>query len=180
MTPNRFCVLPLRILPLVALLVACTSVRTGTQVSADVVGEIERGVTTQADVQRSFGDPTSIQIRSDRTSVWRYSYEEVRAQDTGTLTRLLCTVGVLVRIPACLFNAVSYRNAKTTRDELTVRFDEDRLVTSYTYLHEEIPASGVYDPVVTGPGTPGRPGRSPSRTRGPITIPVAVQSQDGA
>ncbi len=155
--------------------VACTSLKTGRQVSPDTVGELERGVTTQAEVQRAFGTPTFRKVGSEGNSVWRYSYEEVRVKDTGTLTRVLCTFGVLIQVPACIFNGVSYRNGVTTRDELTITFDEELVVASYTYAHEEIPVSGTYDPVLSGPSrNPGPATTLPGGgLPGPRGIPVA-------
>jgi len=148
--------------------------RVGKEVSPDNVGGLERGVTTQADVQRDFGEPTLRSVSSDGTATWRYSYEEVNVKDTGTLTRILCTVGVVVRVPACVFNPVSYRSGVTIRDELTIVFDEDLVVSSYTYVHEEIPVSGTYDPVVAEPSSrPNTPQAPPMRGGGPMTIPIS-------
>jgi len=153
-----------------AVLVACASVHAGKKVSQDDVSLLERGVTTQRDVRRSFGEPTFSRVDSDGRAVWRYEYEEVKSRDTGTLTRLACSVGVLLRIPACLFQPMSYRSEKTIRDELTVYFDAQSVVASFSYTHEERPLSGVYDPALGIPGGSG-PGRGQDRI--PSTIPIA-------
>ena len=173
MAPNR-----VRVPALLAasLMLACTSIRTGSKVSPDGVGELQRGVTSQTEVRLRFGPPTSMRMRSDGSSTWRYVYEEIQARDTGTVTRLLCTVGLLIRIPACLLPTLGYRAERITRDELTIRFDDAQVILSYSYLHEEVPVSGVYDPVVRAPGRFPRTGRrSPiGPTRGPGAVPSAI------
>ncbi len=167
--PRSFAQPRLFVVPVAVVFVACTSVRMGTKVSRDDLGVLERGVTTQNDVRRTFGEPTSVRVSSDGTLVWRYEYEEVRGHDTGTLARLACAIGRFVRIPACLFQPLSYREEVRTRDQLTVSFGPDRVLAAYAYTHEEMPLSGVYDPAVGAPGSPGRRGPAPI----PSTMPVA-------
>ncbi len=128
---------------LLALALASTACSTtGRRFSPDLVPYIERGKSTQQDVRRWFGQPTSIRIRGSGPTVWTYRYEERTRGDTRTITRLISWIGRLLgRFWWMPPFGVSYE--MVTRHRLVVYFDEEGVVTEYEYTREELPIRQV-------------------------------------
>jgi len=129
-------------LVLVLALVATACSTTGQRFSPDLVPYIERGESTQQDVRRWFGEPSSVHVRGSGSSVWTYAYEERKRGDTRAITDLVSWI-------ASLFGrfwwmppfGVSYE--VVTRHRLVVFFDEEGVATEYEYSREEFPIRRV-------------------------------------
>jgi outer membrane protein assembly factor BamE (lipoprotein component of BamABCDE complex) len=132
-----------RALWIAGLCAALACATSGRRFDPDSVPRIRNGLTTQADVQRWFGAPGSIETRGSGLSRWRYQYEETTTRDTGMISR----IGVFI---ARLFGAravpspvnVHYENR--TRHLLTVYFDEAGVVRDYAYQRTDTPSKTIY------------------------------------
>ncbi len=129
---------------LVLALVSTGCSTAGRRFSPDLVPYIERGESTQQDVRRWFGEPTSVRVRGSGLSAWTYTYEERKRGDTRTITRLISWIGRLFGgfwswwMPPF---GVSYE--VVTRHRLVVFFDEEGIATEYEYSREELPVLEV-------------------------------------
>lgn len=126
---------------LVAALVGCAA--RGARFDPDSVPRIQPEATTQAEVRRWFGAPTTQEMRGTGTSKWVYFYEERSRRDTRSVTkvgRFLASIfGWRVFFPPV---DVAYEN--TVRHRLAVYFDEEGVVRDYAYERTEIPSKVVY------------------------------------
>ncbi|NQU47792.1 MAG: hypothetical protein HQ519_04030 [Planctomycetes bacterium] len=55
----------------------------GRDFDAELVGQIEKGVTTQAQILETFGDPTDQRFNADGALSWTYTYTEGQSQVRG-------------------------------------------------------------------------------------------------
>jgi outer membrane protein assembly factor BamE (lipoprotein component of BamABCDE complex) len=115
----------------------------GTPFDVDSVTKIQRGKSTEQDVQRWFGTPTSSGFSGSGRKTWRYLHEERRSRDTGTITKIGRSVasifGMRVFVPP-----VDVAFEETTRHRLLVVFGPDGRVADYAYERETIPSRRVY------------------------------------
>lgn len=58
-----------------AFLGAC-AISSGTKIEDNKVSQIQKGVTTKADISRMFGDPSSTSVNAKGDAVWKYGYAE--------------------------------------------------------------------------------------------------------
>src|SRR5262245_66191629 len=126
-----------------ALLLALACATSGTKFDADSIRRIQPERSTEADVHRIFGQPTSIAVAGSGGARWRYYYEETTTQSTNTLARI-------GRFIASIFGfgmfspPVAIEWEKSPRHDLVVFFDSDGVVRDYTYERTEIPKRRVY------------------------------------
>lgn len=127
----------------IALLVLAACATTGSPINEDSVGRIERGVTTEREIRKWFGDPASVRKTGSGHRSWGYRYEEKTRRDTGTLTKIGRSVasifGARVFLPPV---DVAYENR--VRHRLVVYFDQGGTVVNYAYEREELPTKKVY------------------------------------
>ena len=125
---------------LAILLASCAS--RGREFSVDSVPLIQRGVTTQEDVKRLFGEPTTIRARGSGVSAWGYLYEETETADTRMLARvgewIAALLGQRVITPPL---GVRYENVTT--HELQVYFDTEGIVSEYEYKRRQLPTRRI-------------------------------------
>ena len=118
------------------LAIACAS--RGRAFDVDRVPFIERGLSTQQDVQRWFGAPTTIKARGSGVSAWGYLYEETDTQDT----RMLACIGQWIAMlmgQRVVTPPLGVRYETTTRHTLQVFFDPEGVVTEYEYTRRQTP-----------------------------------------
>ncbi len=125
----------------VVLLVACTT--RGERFNVDAVPKIIPGYTNQVEVQRWFGEPSSVRVRGTGGAEWRYAYEQEQRHDTRTLTKIGRSIASIFGVRTYL-PPVDVAYAQTTRDSLAVEFDDDGIVIDYTYERKEFPTRRVY------------------------------------
>lgn len=119
-----------------ALLLGCAS--RGRQFDVDRVPMIKRGVTTQADVRRWFGEPTTIRARGSGVSAWGYLYEETDTTDTRMLARIGEWIARLLG-QRVVTPPLGVRRETTTTHTLQVYFDPEGVVTEYEYTRKQLP-----------------------------------------
>ncbi len=130
---------PLVLLALLAL--ACAS--SGTKFDADSVPRIRPEQSTEADVRKIFGEPTSIAVAGTGGARWRYFYEETTTRDTGTLTKIGRSIASVFGF-GMFWPPVDIAWEKRTRHDLVVFFDSEGVVRDYTYERTEVPTRRVY------------------------------------
>lgn len=123
------------------LLPACAS--RGRELDAELIPEIRRGVTTQAQIRDWFGPPVKIDVFNGNRERWYYVTETTRTRGTGTLTKIGRSIASILGRRAVVPPVdVRYRN--TVRQELEVYFDPTGVVTNFRYGREEMPSREVY------------------------------------
>ena len=110
----------------------------GREFDVDRVPFIERGVSTQQDVQRWFGAPTTIKARGSGVSAWGYVYEETKTQDTRMLARIGQWIAMLMG-QRVVTPPLGARYETTTTHTLQVFFDPDGVLTEYEYTRRQMP-----------------------------------------
>jgi outer membrane protein assembly factor BamE (lipoprotein component of BamABCDE complex) len=136
--------LPRALVPLaasVALALACAS--SGTKFDADSIPRIHPERSTQTDVRKIFGEPTSMAIAGSGGARWRYYYEETTTRDTGTLTKIGRSIASIFGF-GMFWPPVDIAWEKSTRHDLVVFFDTNGVVRDYTYERTEVPTRRVY------------------------------------
>lgn len=128
---------------LLALLIAVGCTTRGRQFSADDVPRIRPGVTTQQEVRRVFGAPSSVRVSASGDARWSYVYEEQTRRDTRTLTKIGVSIASIFGLPIYV-PPVDLAYETTTRHRLDVWFDDDSVVEDYTYEREDVPTRRVY------------------------------------
>jgi outer membrane protein assembly factor BamE (lipoprotein component of BamABCDE complex) len=121
----------------VAALVAGCATR-GRAFNVDQVPFIKRGVTTQEDVRRWFGEPSTIKARGSGVSAWGYLYEETDTTDTRMLARIGEWIAMLMG-QRVVTPPLGARYETTTTHTLQVFFDPDGVVTEYEYTRRQMP-----------------------------------------
>jgi hypothetical protein len=130
---------PLPVLALLAL--ACAS--SGTPFNADLIPRIQPERSTEADVRRTFGEPTSVAFAANGGARWRYFYEETTTRDTGSITKVGQSIASIFGF-GMFWPPVDVAWEKTTRHDLVVFFGPSGLVRDYTYERTEVPTRRVY------------------------------------
>ena len=128
---------------LAALIVAVACSATGHRFDPDSVPKISPRVSTVQDVNRWFGEPTSVQTRGTGGSSWLYLYEEIERRDTRTITKIGRSIASLFGWRT-FFPPVDLAYENRTRHALTVDFDPSGVVRDYTYERTEVPTRRVY------------------------------------
>ncbi len=107
---------------LAALTLGCASITRPPLFDARRIRSIEQGVTTQAEIEQWFGEPTDFEVRATGTSVWRY---ERRRRELDPSSSSRCRTGIPIPSPAepCRF--------VERRAELEVRFTAEGVVASF-------------------------------------------------
>jgi outer membrane protein assembly factor BamE (lipoprotein component of BamABCDE complex) len=126
---------------LVSLALACAS--SGTRFNADLVPKIQPERSTEADVRKLFGQPTSTAVAGTGGARWRYFYEETTTRDTGSLTKIGRSIASIFGF-GMFWPPVDIAWEKTTRHDLVVFFDSEGVVRDYTYERTEVPTRRVY------------------------------------
>lgn len=98
MNHPRFSFLPAAALAvgLSLVLSACSSVNseTGTQMSADKIAQIKKGVTTRAQVEALLGSPASVSMMPEGKRVMSYTYTSTQASGHATAASFIPVVGL--------------------------------------------------------------------------------------
>ena len=126
---------------LVVIAFGCSS--TGRRFDPDSVPKIRPGVTTARDVQRWFGEPTSVETRGTGGMTWGYRYETQQRRDTRTITKIGRSIASIFGWRT-FFPPVDVAYSNRTRHNLRVYFDENSVVRDYTYNRTDEPSQRVY------------------------------------
>jgi outer membrane protein assembly factor BamE (lipoprotein component of BamABCDE complex) len=133
-----------RVLPaLTVLCLALACATSGTKFDPDSIPRIQPERTTQADVRRIFGEPTSIAVAGTGGARWRYYYEETTTRSTNTLTRIGQSIASIFGF-GMFWPPVDIAWEKSTRHDLVIFFDSEGIVRDYTYERTEVPTRRVY------------------------------------
>jgi outer membrane protein assembly factor BamE (lipoprotein component of BamABCDE complex) len=66
--------------PLIAIIsiafIGACAISSGTKISENQVSQIEKGVTTKADISRMFGNPASTSVDANGNAMWMFEYAE--------------------------------------------------------------------------------------------------------
>ena len=125
----------------VLLLLAACATR-GREFDVDRVPFIERGLSTQEDVRRWFGEPTSVKSRGSGVSAGGYLYEETETRDTRMLTRIGGWIAALLGYPVHVPPLGARYETRTTHS-LQVFFDAEGVVTEYEYTRRQLPTRRI-------------------------------------
>ena len=128
------------LLGLVAL-VACAT--RGQRFDPDSVLKIQPEISTQQDVKRWFGQPTSLRSSGNGASEWVYLYEERTTRDTGTLTKIGRSIASILGARV-FYPPIDVRYENVSRHELRVVFDREGVVRDYSYERTDLPSKTVY------------------------------------
>ena len=52
------------------------AISSGTKISDEQVSQIEKGVTTKANISRMFGDPSLTSVDANGNAIWKFEYAE--------------------------------------------------------------------------------------------------------
>jgi hypothetical protein len=129
--------------PAVLALLALACATSGTKFNADLIPRIQPDRSTEADVRRTLGAPTSIAVAGSGGARWRYYYEETTTRDTGSITKVGRSIASIFGF-GMFWPPVDVAWEKTTRHDLVVFFGSDGVVRDYTYERTEVPTRRVY------------------------------------
>jgi hypothetical protein len=64
-------------------LLLCGCAAAGVEVKPSQVAQFQRGITTEQDVEKALGQPTSMTVSGDGSQIWIYSYASMQMRSTS-------------------------------------------------------------------------------------------------
>lgn len=108
-------------------LFACssTSYESGTQISADKVAQIKKGITTRAEVEALLGPPAFVSMLPEGKRMMSYSYSSTKAEGHATAATYIPYVGI--------FAGGGRGEAQTRIQTLQIMLDAKGVVEDYDF-----------------------------------------------
>ena len=122
-------------------LIACQT--GGTKVNSDLVGSIRKGVTTQDEISRIYGAPTSRAFDANGVSIWTYTERGSRSADTGVICDAIQFVVFFIPDRWMVCAPFSANIGQTKVKQLRVYFDTALLVQDFTYSETNEQSAGI-------------------------------------
>ncbi len=107
------------------------------------IRSIERGVTTQPEIDGWFGPPTELEVRSSGTTLWRYERRWLELEHPGAVREALCaSVG---RVPVIQIPVLWFADCRefVRSEKLELEFTPEQIVLAFELSEDIVAAESV-------------------------------------